>query len=172
MKKLIIPCILAAVTGMNACILSAQAASEKEMYLGVVNGLVQGNSVVKVNRTLPEPVLFHADKNDGLPEKLVIRNAGSRMATGGSLWVTVRQAPIPNGGEAKATVKTALIIDGKKIPGNAAQHGNDVVIDVPKAEQSIQLRTDEPIELQIPANYKGEIKVELQIESIEGVPVS
>ncbi|HDI3023711.1 DUF5462 family protein [Cronobacter dublinensis] len=166
MKKLIIPCILAAVTGMNACILSAQAASEKVMYMGVVNGQVQGNSVVKVNRTLPESVLFHADKNDGLPEKLVIRNAESRVATTGSLWVTVRQSPLPNGGEAKATVKTALIIDGKKMLANAAQHGNDVVIDVPKAEQSIQLRTDEPIELQIPANYRGEVKVEVQIESI------
>ncbi|KAF6590706.1 DUF5462 family protein [Cronobacter sp. EKM101R] len=168
MKKLIIPYILAGVTGMNVCILSAQAASEKEMYLGVVNGQVQGNSVVKVNRTLPESVLFQVDKNDGLPEKLVIRNAESRMATGGSLWVTVRQSPLPNGGEAKATVKTALIIDGKKMPANAAQHGNDVVIDVPKAAQSIQLRTAEPIELQIPANYKGAIKVELQIESIQG----
>ncbi len=165
MKRLI-PYILLAITGLNVCILSAQAASgnEKYMYLGVLNGQVKDNSVVKVRRTLPEPVLFRADKNDGLPERIVIRNAEGRTSSGGSHWVTLRETTIQKNAAAKVTIKMSLIVDGKKMPIVSSQRGQDLVIEVTGASDTIEIRTDEPVELEVPANYRGNIKMEVQIE--------
>ncbi|HAK5803065.1 TPA: fimbrial protein, partial [Salmonella enterica] len=52
------------------CTQSALAAeySEKTQYLGVVNGQVVGNSVVKVTRTPGDPVLYRSG-DASLPER-------------------------------------------------------------------------------------------------------
>jgi len=146
--------------------LATQAApnSEKTMYLGVLNGQVQGNSVVKVNRTLPEPVLFHVGSGETPPERLIIRSAQARPATGGMLYVTVKQTLAQSGKEALITLKTSLLVDGQKVAPVTTQQGNDVVIEVPAAEQQVELRTDAPVELQVPANYRGNIQVEMLVE--------
>ncbi|MBW5848777.1 DUF5462 family protein, partial [Yersinia enterocolitica] len=65
--------------------------SEKTQYLGVVNGQVSGNSVVKVTRTLTDPVLYRSG-GTSLPESLTIRNAEFRPASGGMANITVKQA--------------------------------------------------------------------------------
>ncbi|EGB2672727.1 DUF5462 family protein [Escherichia coli] len=163
MKNCITPYILTAITATNICMLSAHASSEKEFYLGVVNGQVVGNSIVKVNRTLPESVLFYTEKSTQLDQKLVIRNAESQMSSGGALWVAIK-----GGGEAKVTMKLSLIADGKKVPINFSQRGNDLLLEVPKSAKIIELRSDEPVGLDIPANYRGRLEIELQIEKLEG----
>lgn len=146
--------------------LAAQTAlnSEKTIYLGVVNGQVQGNSVVKANRTLPEPVLFRVDAGETPPERLIIRSAQARPASGGMLYVTVTQKLPESGKEALVTLKTALLVDGQKIVPQTMQQGNDLVIALPVAEKQVELRTDAPVELQLPANYRGNIQVEMQVE--------
>lgn len=146
--------------------LASQSAlnSEKNMYLGVLNGQVQGNSVVKVNRTLPEPVLFRVDSGETPPDRLIIRSAQARPASGGMLFVTVTQKLPASGKEALITLKTALLVDGQKIAPVTTQQGNDVVITLPAAEKQVELRTDAPAELQVPANYRGNIQVEMQVE--------
>ncbi|HCB9840047.1 TPA: DUF5462 family protein, partial [Escherichia coli] len=65
--------------------------SEKTQYLGVVNGQVVGNSVVKVTRTPTDPVLYRSGDTTPLPEVLTIRNAESRVASGGLAYITVKQ---------------------------------------------------------------------------------
>ncbi|RWS36499.1 fimbrial protein, partial [Erwinia amylovora] len=50
--------------------LLASRDKEKVMDLGVLNGQVQGNSGVKVTRTLPDPVLFRAEPPETLPHSL------------------------------------------------------------------------------------------------------
>lgn len=146
--------------------LAAQAAlnSEKSMYLGVLNGQVQGNSVVKANRTLPEPVLFRVDAGETPPDTLIIRSAQARPASGGMLYVTVSQRLQESGKEALITLKTSLLVDGQKVVPVTQQQGNDVVITLPAAEKQVELRTDAPVELQVPANYRGNIQVEMLVE--------
>ncbi|MEH4297683.1 DUF5462 family protein [Enterobacter ludwigii] len=168
MKNCITPYILTAITATNVCMLSAHASSEKEFYLGVVNGQVVGNSIVKVNRTLPESVLFYTEKNNQIAQKLVIRNAESQLSSGGALWVAIKHAAIQGGGEAKVTMKLSLMADGKKVPINFSQRGNDLLLEVPKSAKIIELRSDEPVGLDIPANYRGRLEIELQIEKLEG----
>ncbi|EOU7562927.1 F4 (K88) fimbria minor subunit FaeF [Escherichia coli] len=156
------------VVALTLSALSIQSAlaveySEKTQYLGVVNGQVVGNSVVKVARTLEDPVLYRSGSNSPLPAELIIRHAESRPASGGLANITVKQA-LPDNGEARITLKTALMVDGKKVALSAKQQGEDVVITVLEAQKQVELRTGAPAELEIPANYKGDVKLVMQVE--------
>lgn len=140
--------------------------NEKTQYLGVVNGRVVGNSVVKVTRTPAEPVLFRAENNDSLPEELVIRHAESRPASGGLTNITVKQL-LADGWDARLTLKAGLMVDGKKVVITASQRGEDVVISVPAATRLVELRSDAPVELEVPANYRGNLQVPVEVEGIK-----
>lgn len=158
--------MMAAVLALSA--LSIQFAptaeySEKTQYLGVVNGQVVGNSVVKVSRTPTDPVLYRSGDTTPLPGSLTIRNAESRAASGGLAYITVKQV-LPDNGEARITLKTALMVDGKKMALSARQQGEDVVITVPEAQKQVELRTDTPVELEVPVNYRGNLQIYLQVE--------
>lgn len=149
-------------------VLSIQSAlaaeySEKTQYLGVVSGQVVGNSVVKVTRTPGDPVLYQSGDTVPLPDSLTIRNAESRAASGGLAYITVKQA-LPDNGEARITLKTALMVDGKKEALSARQQGEDVVITVPEAQKMVELRTDAPAELEVPVSYRGNLQIALQVE--------
>lgn len=137
--------------------------SEKTQYLGVVNGQVVGNSVVKVTRTPTDPVLYRSSDTAPLPGSLTIRNAESRAASGGLAYITVKQA-LPDNGEARITLKTALMVDGKEVAISARQQGEDVVITVPEAQKLVELRTDAPAELEVPVSYRGNLRIALQVE--------
>lgn len=147
------------------CTQAAMAAeySEKTQYLGVVNGQVSGNSVVKVTRTPTDPVLYRSGDTMPLPDSLTIRNAESRAASGGMANITVKQS-LPDNKEAHITLKTALMVDGKKVALSARQQGEDVVIKVPEAQKLVELRTDAPAELEVPVSYRGNLQVALQVE--------
>lgn len=137
--------------------------SEKTQYLGVVNGQVVGNSVVKVPRTPTDPVLYLSGDTTPLPGSLTIRNAESRVASGGLAYITVKQI-LPDNGEARITLKTALMVDGKRVALSARQQGEDVVITVPEAQKLVELRTDAPAELEVPVSYRGNLQIVLQVE--------
>ncbi len=144
--------------------LSAQAAeySEKTQYMGVMNGQVVGNSVVKVTRMLTEPVLYRSA--DGAePEYLTVRNAEVRPASGGMVWLSVKQV-LSDNKEARITLKTGMSIGGKKTAISARQQGEDVVITVPEQSGQVVLRSDEPAEFEIPASYRGELQIPFQVE--------
>lgn len=163
MKRKLTHLVLTALAGL-ALNLPAQA-GERTQYLGVVNGQVVGNSVVKVTRTLPEPVLFLADSRDTLPSQLTVRDAEVRPASGEMAYITVKQLLPSSGGTARITLKTSLMVDGKKVALTARQQGEDVLVSVPQATQRVELRTDAPAELEIPAGYRGELQVAMQTES-------
>ncbi|HAY0386502.1 DUF5462 family protein [Escherichia coli] len=159
-KKMMAAGLLFTMSGIQA----AQAANytEKTQYLGVVNGQVVGNSVVKVSRTPADPVLYRSDESS-LPEYLTIRNAEARAASGDMAYITVKQALADNG-EARITLKTALMVDGKRVALSARQQGEDVVITVPEAQKLVELRTDAPAELEVPVSYRGNLQIALQVE--------
>ncbi|HHP7631243.1 TPA: F4 (K88) fimbria minor subunit FaeF [Escherichia coli] len=136
---------------------------EKTQYLGVVNGQVSGNSVVKLTRTPTDPVLYRSGDTTPLPGSLTIRNAESRAASGGLAYITVKQV-LPDNGEARITLKTALMVDGKRVALSARQQGEDVVITVPEAQTLVELRTDAPAELEVPVSYRGNLQIALQVE--------
>ncbi|EBJ8494693.1 fimbrial protein [Escherichia coli] len=137
--------------------------SEKTQYLGVVNGQVVGNSVVKVTRTPTDPVLYRSGDTTPLPDSLTIRNAEFRASSGGLAYITVKQV-LPDNGEARITLKTGLMIDGKRVALSARQQGEDVVIAVPEAQKLVELRTDAPAELEVPVGYRGKLQIALQVE--------
>lgn len=137
--------------------------SEKTQYLGVVNGQVAGNSVVKVTRTPTDPVLYRNGDITLLPGSLTIRNAESRAASGGLAYITVKQV-LPDHGEARITLKTTLMVDGRRVALSARQQGEDVVISVPDAQKLVELRTDAPAELEVPVSYRGNLQIALQVE--------
>ncbi|HAH3439293.1 F4 (K88) fimbria minor subunit FaeF [Escherichia coli] len=158
--------MMAVVLALSALsIQSALAAeySEKTQYLGVVNGQVSGNRVVKVTRTPTDPVLYRSGDSTPLPGSLTIRNAESRAASGGLTYITVKQV-LPDNGEARITLKTALMVDGKRVALSARQQGEDVVITVPDAQKQVELRTDAPAELEVPVSYRGNLQIALQVE--------
>lgn len=140
----------------------ADGYSEKNQYLGVVNGQVVGNSVVKVVRTPTDPVLYRSGSNESQPEELVVRHAESRPASGGLVNITVKQT-LGDGRDVRLTLKSVLMVDGKKAAIVASQRGDNVVIAVPMATRQVELRTDAPAELEIPANYRGNIQVSVEV---------
>lgn len=162
MKKTMMAVALALSALSIQSVLAAEY-SEKTQYLGVVNGQVVGNSVVKVTRTPTDPVLYRSGDTTPLPGSLTIRSAESRAASGGLTYITVKQA-LPDNGEARITLKTALMVDGKKVALSARQQGEDVVISVPEAQKLVELRTDAPAELEIPVSYRGNLQIALQVE--------
>lgn len=162
MKKTMMAVALALSALSIQSVLAAEY-SEKTQYLGVVNGQVVGNSVVKVTRTPTDPVLYRSGDTTPLPDDLTIRNAESRAASGGLAYITVKQA-LPDNGEARITLKTALMVDGKRVALSARQQGEDVVITVPDAQKLVELRTDAPVELEVPVSYRGNLQIALQVE--------
>ncbi|EAC0470283.1 fimbrial protein [Salmonella enterica subsp. enterica serovar Newport] len=162
MKRKLTHLVLTALAGL-ALNLPAQA-GERTQYLGVVNGQVVGNSVVKVTRTLPEPVLFLADSRGTLPSQLTVRDAEVRPASGEMAYITVKQLLPSGGGTARITLKTSLMVDGKKVALTARQQGEDVLVSVPQATQRVELRTDALAELEVPASYRGNLQIALQVE--------
>ncbi|AOV98571.1 fimbrial protein [Edwardsiella hoshinae] len=139
--------------------------SEKTQYLGVVNGQVVGNSVVKVTRTPGDPVLFRTEGSGSLPAALVIRNAASRPASGNMAYITVKRT-LADGRDARLTLKTTLMVDGQRAAITARQRGEDVVISVRAATRQVELRSDAPAELEVPANYRGNVQVPVEVEGI------
>lgn len=135
---------------------------EKTQYLGVVNGQVAGNSVVKVTRMPADPVLYRSG-DASLPDSLTIHNAEVRPASGGMAYITAKQI-LPDNGEAHITLKAALIVDAKKVTLSARQQGEDVVITVPEAQKQVELRTDTPAELEVPVSYRGNLQIALQVQ--------
>lgn len=162
MKKTMMAAALALSALSIQSVLTAEY-SEKTQYLGVVNGQVSGNSVVKVTRTPTDPVLYRSGDTTPLPDALTIRNAESRAASGGLAYITVKQA-LPDNGEPRITLKTALMVDGKRVALSARQQGEDVVITVPEAQKLVELRTDAPAELEVPVSYRGNLQIALQVE--------
>ncbi|EFD1100141.1 TPA: fimbrial protein [Escherichia coli] len=158
--------MMAAALGLSALSIQFALAAEykeKTQYLGVVNGQVSGNSVVKVTRTPADPVLYRSGDTTHLPDNLTIRNAEFRAASGGLAYITVKQV-LPDNGEARITLKAVLMVDGKKEALSARQQGEDVMIIVPKSHRQVELRTDAPVELEVPASYKGHLQLVLQVE--------
>lgn len=162
MKKTMMAAVLALSALSIQSVLAAEY-SEKTQYLGVVNGQVVGNSVVKVTRTPTDPVLYRNGDTTPLPDSLTIRNAEFRVASGGLAYITVKQA-LPDNGEARITLKTALMVDGTKVTLSARQQGEGVVITVPEAQSQVELRTDAPAELEVPVSYRGNLQIVLQVE--------
>ncbi len=158
--------MIAATLVLRALSIQSALAAEyrdKTEYLGVVNGQVVGNSVVKVTRTPTDPVLYRSGDTTPLPDLLTIRNSESRAASGGQAYITVKQV-LPDNGEARITLKTVLMVDGKKVALSTRQQGEDVVITVPEAQKLVELRTDAPAELEVPVSYRGNVQIALQVE--------
>lgn len=162
MKKTMMAAALALSALSIQSVLAAEY-SEKTQYLGVVNGQVVGNSVVKVTRTPTDPVLYRSGDTKPLPGSLAIRNAESRAASDGQAYISVKQV-LPDNVEARITLKTALMVDGKNVALRARQQGEDVVITVPDAQRLVELRTDAPAELEVPVSYRGNLQIALQVE--------
>ncbi|EDX6251779.1 hypothetical protein CSN65_003320 [Salmonella enterica subsp. diarizonae] len=69
--------------------------------------------------------------------------------------------------DARLTLKAGLMVDGKKVVITASQRGEDVVISVPAATRLVELRSDAPVELEVPANYRGNLQVPVEVEGIK-----
>lgn len=138
---------------------------EKTQYLGVVNGQVVGNSELKVSRILADPILYRSDEGI-LPVQLRVRDAEVRPASGSMAYITIKQT-FPDNQEARITLKTSLVVDGQISVLNANQQGEDVLITVPKAQKRVELRSDAPVDLDVPVNYRGKIQIALHVEGVK-----
>ncbi len=65
---------------------------------------------MKVARTPTDPVLYRSD--DALPVQLRVSDAEVRPASGGMAYITVKQV-LPDNREARITLKTSLVVDGR-----------------------------------------------------------
>lgn len=135
---------------------------ERTQHLGVVNGQVKDNQMVEVTRSLTVPVLYRVSVPDALPQTLRIRNATARPAEHGAVWVTTTRL-LTTQRHASITAKATLWLDGKVVPVSWQQQGGDVLIHSPGAQHQVVLRSDSPVTLQVPANWRGTLQVPMEI---------
>ncbi|EHA2888021.1 fimbrial protein, partial [Salmonella enterica subsp. enterica serovar Javiana] len=67
---------------------------------------------------------------------------------------------------AGVTTKVTLWADGKSEPAVFTEQGTDVLISLPQdmtPRQQVMLRSDSPVTLQVPANWRGSLQVPLEI---------
>ncbi|EBP2552157.1 fimbrial protein [Salmonella enterica] len=143
----------------------ASDVTETIQYLGVANGQVVGNSLVRVTRTPTDPTLFRTKSSDLLPHELVIRNAESRQAARGLANIKIKHLS-SDGRNMYLNMKTVLIVDGMKVAINANQKGDDVIIIVPTAFQQVELKSESVIELEVPADYRGNILIPVEVKGV------
>ncbi|POT24510.1 fimbrial protein [Citrobacter freundii] len=161
----------AAVRGMLTAVLIVaspvtDAQKDRLQRLGVVNGQIKGNQVVEVRRSLTDPVLYKVENIDALPQTLRVRNATARDAEGGGLWLTVSQAQPDSQKISAVTAHTTLWIDGKSVPLTFSQQGTDVLVrgrENSKPKLQVMLRSDAPVTLQVPVNWRGPVEVVMEI---------
>lgn len=142
----------------------ANDSSERLFYLGVLNGSIKDAGFVVAKRTIPEPLAYKINIYDEVPESIIVRNAFAKKISQNKISLTVRQ-DLGSNQEAFITLVLWLIIDGKHAPINFNQIGEDVFIKVSSAKKTIELKSNDLIELQVPVNYKGNIQVEMQLET-------
>lgn len=145
-----------------ACPQAVAKDTERTQRLGVVNGQVKENQVVEVSRSLADPVLYQTETPEPLPRTLRIRNATARAADNGAVWVTTSQV-LAGQQTASVTAKMTLWVDGKAVPANWQQQGVDVLIHSLEAQRQVMLRSDSPVTLQVPANWRGALRVPMEM---------
>ncbi|RNM54984.1 DUF5462 family protein, partial [Salmonella enterica] len=57
-------------------------------------------------------------------------------------------------------------VDGQRTTLTVGQRGEDVIITVPAATRQVALRSDAPAELEVPANYRGNVQVPVEVEGV------
>ncbi|HEN3635285.1 TPA: DUF5462 family protein [Yersinia enterocolitica] len=137
---------------------------EKNHYLGVLNGQVEGNNVVKVNRTLTDSIIYNFSSEKKIPNNLIIKDATIRGGQKGNTFITLKRLLPEQKGDAYITLNVIMLIDGERTPFSFYNRGEDVVINVPSYGKNLQLRSDAPVELNIPVNYRGNIRISMEIE--------
>lgn len=156
-------------------VMAAPIEREKVIHLGAVNGVMQGNQVVEVVRTLPDPVLFELTRSDvaNMPGYLLVRQAiASDGVDGGIQLRQVRQVMTSVGQLAAVsfTYGARLWVDGQQVATSWQQRGDDVVLGLPSGAQNISVRADSPVQLQLPKGYRGELSLALEIDGWRMVP--
>lgn len=138
--------------------------SERFFYLGVLNGNVQGDKFVIVQRTIPDPLIYKFNVDKEIPRNIIIRNAVAKETTQGEILLTVKENLINN---QEAFIKLALKsnVDGEYKPIRFSQVGDDVFIKVGAVKKTFELKSHEIIELKVPVGYKGNIKVKMQLDT-------
>ncbi|MNR16631.1 hypothetical protein D3C85_1332430 [compost metagenome] len=160
---------------VSASVMAVPIEREKVIHLGAVNGVVNGNQVVEVVRTLPDPVLFEASRSDteDMPSYLVVRQAIAGDGSGGDVLLRQsRPAQMPAGQFAQLSLaySARLWVDGQAVTTHWLQRGEDVVIGLPQGAQNISLRSGNPVTLQLPKGYRGEISLVLEVEGWRAAP--
>lgn len=149
---------------MNNAFADSSNVQEQNHYLGVLNGQVEGSNLVKVNRTLTDSVIYNIASDKKLPNNLIIKNAIIRGGPKGSVFVTIKQLLPEQKGNAYITLNIIMLIDGKRTSFSFNERGEDAIINIPSPGESLQLRSDTPVELKVPVNYRGSIRIGMEIE--------
>lgn len=163
-KKFFLAAMLTTTT-LSYSYASNPSVKEKVFNLGVLNGQHQGGGVVKISRTLVDPVFYRLDLRAEKKEYIVIKDAIAKNISNGGVSVTVGNELPTLMQKAYITLNVKMYIDSKIAPVKFNNRGNDIVIDIPFGYESLELRSDSPVELQIPSNYKGKVNVTMNIES-------
>lgn len=148
----------------------ATTTTERTQMLGTVNGQLNEHRLVEVTRTLPDPVLVRASKQalGELPVKLVLRQAQGWPDEQNSVRIVQTRALPPTVAgtpqQVLLTLKVRLEADGKPAPMTIQAQGEDLVLLLPTANESLVLRSDQPLTLQLPNGYRGTLSLPLEFE--------
>ncbi|MCX8980936.1 DUF5462 family protein [Citrobacter portucalensis] len=142
--------------------------AERHIQLGPVNGALRDNQMVEVSRTLSDPVLFHTDLQTAgfMPHSLIVKDVRGVESGDGALklYAQRQQATSQNGTDSVVMEYVVrLWIDGKSTPLAWSQQGHNLVVKVPSGTQTVSLRSDGPVTLQIPKGYRGALSIPLDI---------
>lgn len=136
---------------------SAAQHEEKRRYLGVVNGQVRDGRTVEVQRTPGDQILYQAGGTSPVPQKLRIRNAEARSGERGTVNITVKES------ETIMAINLTLLVDGRRQKISWEAQGMDVLVAVAPTATQVELRSDGPVTLRVPVEFRGSVEVPLEI---------
>lgn len=131
--------------------------------IGVVNGEVINNQYVDITKTISNPILLSVRQQDikTTLHDLVIDNATLNENNNGNTTITVTK-PLANG-VMMVRVVLSLWLNGQSVNMVGEQKGTTVRLIIPAKFTTLEVKTVEPLRIQLPLSYQGPFDFTLDI---------
>ncbi|WP_435249453.1 DUF5462 family protein [Vibrio sp. nBUS_14] len=132
--------------------------------IGHVNGTFSnGHLLIKANVSASS-IFYFSDVN-GINKINVLKVVDSKFLDKSDGTLTIRGTHTQgNGVNLQSTVKIETFINNLKVNLVHESSGNDIYIYLPDYYKSIELKVAEPIEIILPTNYRGDLKVNFNVD--------
>ncbi|WP_318443462.1 DUF5462 family protein [Photobacterium leiognathi] len=141
--------------------------NQNSISLGKVNGDVINNQYISITKVLSHTTLLSVRQSDLNTEvkSLIVNNAVLNKSNNGDIPFVITQPTVK--GDINIEVALELWLDGRRVNINGDQIANSIRLIIPKKFNWIELKLLNPLKINIPLYYRGDLNFLLDIEGVE-----